>query len=47
MSISVRVPAFLPTINGLHFKNNTWPAVPDYTFRLLGQTITTRIWPTG
>jgi hypothetical protein len=36
----VRVPLFLPTRNGLHFSNDTWPSVPDYTFSVLGQTIT-------
>jgi len=30
MSITVRVPGFLPTTNGLHFSNNTWSSVPDY-----------------
>jgi len=41
MNLSVRVPGFLPTINGLHF-TNSFPAGfgPDYTFKVLGQTIT-------
>ena len=34
----MRVPGFLPTINGLHFTNN-FPPGPDYTFSVLGQTI--------
>jgi hypothetical protein len=38
--MNVRVPGFLPTINGLHF-TNSWPTGtgPDYTFNVLGQTI--------
>jgi acylphosphatase len=40
MSTTVRVPGFLPTINGLHFANR-WPpgTGPDYAFNVLGQTI--------
>jgi hypothetical protein len=36
----MRVPDFLPTINGLKF-TNSWPpgTGPDYTFSVLGQTI--------
>jgi hypothetical protein len=26
----VRVLNFKPSVNGLHFSNNTWPPVPDY-----------------
>jgi hypothetical protein len=37
-SMKVRVPDFLPTINGLHFTNN-WPHEPDYALSVLGQTI--------
>ena len=34
MGVSVRVPGFLPTMDGLHFKNK-WPpgTGPDYTLR--------------
>ena len=36
----VRVSGFLPGANGLHFLNN-WPSgIPDYTFSVLGQTLT-------
>src|SRR5215472_5763648 len=37
--LSVRVPLFSPTRNGLHFLNG-WPSIPDYTFSVLGQQIT-------
>jgi hypothetical protein len=39
MSIAIRVPGFLPTINGLHFTNSWPPGMADYTFSVLGQTI--------
>ena len=37
--VSVRVPEFLPSRNGLQF-TNSWPAEPNYTLDLLGQRVT-------
>jgi hypothetical protein len=36
--VSVRVPMFLPSRNGLHF-TNSWPSEPDFTINLLGQNV--------
>lgn len=36
--VSVRVPMFLPSRNGLHF-TNTWPSEPNYTISILGQHV--------
>jgi hypothetical protein len=36
----VRVPGFLPSVNGLHFANNWPPNTPDYTLGFQGQTVT-------
>lgn len=37
--VSVRLPEFLPSSNGLHF-TNSWPSEPNYTISLLGQKVT-------
>src|SRR6516164_2952590 len=37
--VSVRLPQFLPSRNGLHFPNS-WPSEPNYTLSLLGQKVT-------
>ncbi len=37
--VSVRVPGFLPSRNGLHF-TNSWPSEPNYTLNILGQKVT-------
>ncbi len=37
--VSVRVPMFLPSRNGLQF-TNSWPAEPDYTINILGEHVT-------
>jgi hypothetical protein len=37
--VSVRLPEFLPSRNGLQF-TNSWPAEPNYTLDLLGQRVT-------
>jgi hypothetical protein len=36
--VSVRVPEFLPSRNGLHF-TNSWPNEPNYTLDILGQRV--------
>ncbi len=37
--VSVRVPMFLPSRNGLHF-TNSWPSEPNYTIDILGENVT-------
>jgi hypothetical protein len=37
--VSVRVPMFLPSRNGLQF-TNSWPSEPNYSISVLGQTVT-------
>src|ERR1700680_3828794 len=39
MMQSVRVLGFDPVKNGLHFTNSFGSGIPDYTFRVLGQTL--------
>jgi len=36
--VSVRVPEFLPSRNGLHF-TNSWPSEPNYNLSFLGQNV--------
>jgi hypothetical protein len=37
--VSVRVPMFLPSTNGLQF-TNCWPSEPNYSISVLGQNVT-------